>query len=512
MQNTEMEKNTSHRNIVFKSIIAGIFTVLPSFSPWLSYTAWVSFIPLLFVVTGCRESSAFLRGIAAGAAAGILYMFYVPLSTVSMGGSVITAFLFYIVLVCILAFYFGTFGAVSAFLYRRLQPTSSVCKALICAALFSCVWVSLEYILGAAFKGLPWVLFVAGHSQWSSLRIIQIASVSSVYSISFCMVFFNTSVFEAVRGRKAYYAIPGFTILALIAVYGEIALSAFEKEPDCSLKGAVLQANMGRLEKWDESSGEHLAKTYIHLAEEAAEQDPDIIVWPETAIPWPVTEGDDLIEAALMKTARSGPFHIIGCPIHVPDETGRYYNSALCVRPDGMVSGISSKINLLILAEKPLFGLSVRQADMNFVAGSETDVLNTPAGKAGVTVCNDNIYPSLSREFTEQGARFLINMSNDVWLPGSIHYRWHFVMNIFRSVENRRDTVVASNAGISGFISASGRIRRATEINKKTCVSGNIALRDSMSFYTAHGDFFPYICMFSSAAAAGLYLFKGKTV
>src|SRR5205807_2574871 len=57
-----------------------------------------------------------------------------------------------------------------------------------CAAL----WVGLEMIVGRMFTGFPWLYL--GVSQYRMLPVIQLASVTGVYGVSFLAVWFSISL------------------------------------------------------------------------------------------------------------------------------------------------------------------------------------------------------------------------------------------------------------------------------------------------------------------------------
>jgi apolipoprotein N-acyltransferase len=53
-------------------------------------------------------------------------------------------------------------------------------------------WVALEMVLARVFGGFPWNLL--GASQYQMIPLIQIASVTGVYGVSFLMVWFSLGV------------------------------------------------------------------------------------------------------------------------------------------------------------------------------------------------------------------------------------------------------------------------------------------------------------------------------
>ena len=72
----------------------------------------------------------------------------------------------------------------------------------------------------------------------------------------------------------------------------------------------------------------------------------------------------------------------------------------------------------------------------------------------GTTICSENFFPGLSRRFILNGAKILTNHTNDAWFFDSYAPYQHFVMNIFRAIENRKNVIVSANTGLSAIIDA----------------------------------------------------------
>jgi apolipoprotein N-acyltransferase len=71
----------------------------------------------------------------------------------------------------------------------------------------------------------------------------------------------------------------------------------------------------------------------------------------------------------------------------------------------------------------------------------------------------------------------------------------HFVMNIFRAVENRKNIIISANSGLSGIIDSSGNTVLKTQINQSINVSGSVYQNDYITIYTKFGDFFAVMCI-----------------
>jgi apolipoprotein N-acyltransferase len=117
-----------------------------------------------------------------------------------------------------------------------------------------------------------------------------------------------------------------------------------------------------------------------------------------------------------------------------------------------------------------------------------------PGGRFGLVICFEVIFPDLVRQFVDQGADYMVTITNDAWFGDSSAPYQHFAMVVFRAVENRIAFARAANTGISGFIDAEGHILRTTEIFVDGALSGEIHTGGSRTFYTTYGDLFAYGC------------------
>jgi apolipoprotein N-acyltransferase len=130
----------------------------------------------------------------------------------------------------------------------------------------------------------------------------------------------------------------------------------------------------------------------------------------------------------------------------------------------------------------------------NFVQGGDARVFTNGRIYAGATLCSENFFPDISRRFCLNGAKVLTNHTNDAWFFDTAAPYQHFMMNVFRAVENRKAVIVAANSGVSGIIEASGRISASTKVMKDAMISGEFLQNDYISFYTANGDLFVKAC------------------
>jgi apolipoprotein N-acyltransferase len=144
--------------------------------------------------------------------------------------------------------------------------------------------------------------------------------------------------------------------------------------------------------------------------------------------------------------------------------TGVVGNSAYCILPGGRLAGRYDKRTPLLLIEQPWHSWLIPfvSADGYSVAPGKSDMpLRTPYGNAGILICNESTLPDAAAATVSHGAQWLFNLSNDGWFRDSYLVHLHFSNVRLRAVETRKDIAINSNNGISGLVSASGRIERS---------------------------------------------------
>jgi apolipoprotein N-acyltransferase len=491
----------------------------PNFGLWA--LVWLALVPLFIALKNKNFKQTIVLGLIFGFASYIGYLFWLPISAFHITNSYWLA-----ILVWILASAYPALSlTLSCILYNFIRKyfveikTSFLYKLAAIIAIPS-LWVALEFAQFKLFKGFPYVYYFLGASQWNDIYILQIASFVGEIGISFIIVLVNYSLFRLLENRKAKEVIFSALILTVCVAYGVWILNfkaPLKTDSKNTIKAVVLNGNIDSMIKWQnkEKVGDYIAQTYLDLNKKAVSENPNLIIWTETAIPWPMEPGDDLIEASLNITQPSGAYHIIGMPSYAKDN--KVLDSAFFITPDGLVTGEYDKQNLIDFVESDAkFGsaLSVKigESGANNIPGERHLPLDGPLGKIGVLICNENLYQDYTRTIAKNGAKFLVTTGNDSLLANDTIIKNHFIHNAFRAVENRKDVVIAINSGISGLVDAYGRTVVASFEKEAHIVPVTVTEREQTSFYTKYGDVFMYFCILFGliSVVSSFYLSKQK--
>ena len=458
-----------------------------SFPPFdLGGLAWGALVPWLIALKGASGRQALRRSAAMGLLffAGTIWW----ISYVTVPGLIL--------LVAILALYFAAWGLLARRLLASPAPGSATLLGLPAA------WAILEYARSILLSGFGWNLLA--HTQWNWIRLIQIADLTGVYGISFLVVMVNVALYQVIVGRGSGVVrrwVPlgvALACLAAASLYGFLRLPGIGSLPQGEFRVAVTQGNIPQPEKWDLEFQETIWRRYEALTIEAAQRKPDLIVWPETAVPDYL---DDLRVISRLKSIarRAGAALLVGAPFSAGE---RLFNGAALVEPEGPLRQRYDKIHRVPFGEYvpmgPLLGWLRRFVLMgNFSPGGRFTVFRPSDGAVApfsVLVCFEDLFPGLCRRFAHEGARWHIVITNDAWFGRSAASLQHLQCSVFRAVENRIWIARAANNGWSGFISPAGVRTESIPRFVPGLAVGSLPIEEGGSLYTRWGDWFLLLC------------------
>jgi apolipoprotein N-acyltransferase len=316
------------------------------------------------------------------------------------------------------------------------------------------------------------------------------------------------------RFSAAQYILP-VLLISLTLVYGfyklykaqDPRLTTHDARPK-TLRISVIQGNIPQSLKWDAGAREFIMGKYLALTIQSTKDNPDLIIWPEAAMPEVLQDGSWYYGKV---SSFAGEIHT---PLLIGAATSRgslFYNSALLIYKDGRLLNRYDKLHLVPFGEyiplRRVFGFLETVVPIgDFARGREYTVFTLPASsrvptKFSVLICFEDLFPELSREFVSRGADLLVNITNDAWYEKTSAANQHFQASVFRAVENRIFLVRSANTGISGFISPRGNILSLIKdsAGRDIFVSGYntrdiVVSQRPLTFYTRHGDIFIAAC------------------
>jgi apolipoprotein N-acyltransferase len=490
-----MYKIADKKNLL--AIVSGLL-LTASFPPFKTdWLIWISIIPLLISIHGVAPKRAFKLGIITGLTHYVTLIYWIVNVLSTYGGLNFIVSIFVLLLLSLyLSLYTGLFSALTCFL------SDSRIKIF----LFAGIFISLEYIRTIFLTGFPWGLL--GHSLCSRLSLIQIVDITGVYGPSFIIVACNLCIFELIILQRAFlknrYCLIQSLLLILIVTatitYGKNTLTKYSspKPENTFINTAIIQGNIDQAVKWDESFQEQTIIKYTDLTKSSFKTSPDIIVWPETAVPLFFQDENSLTEM-LYDLVKEGNTHLIfGSPAYKRNgDRILYYNTAWYLSPQGEIKGQYNKNHLVPFGEYvpfqdflPFVHRLVPSAG-DFSKGVSIDPVKLNNIPSGILICYEAIFPDLARQQVKKGAAILINITNDAWFGYSSAPYQHLFISMFRAIENRRPLIRSANTGISAIVEPTGNVTAQGDIFTEEVLTGKISTGyRNITFYSHYGDIF----------------------
>ncbi len=368
-------------------------------------------------------------------------------------------------------FLLATALASQAIIFAALYPSGKVQRV---GQIFyvPCLWVACEYLRKLLMFGQSWDL---GHSQSFDIPLLQLAGVFGSGGISFFLIFVNYGLYlAAFRFKENSRRIAAIILVVFLAsgvyAYGWFVLKNPNPVSQADVfKIAVVQPNINYQLKLSDEQIEKIADQLIALSRQGLKQSsPDLVVWPETAIPTDFLDQTRLKSKILALVKESGVPFLIGAAIE--DDSG-VHNSAVFVSPDGRVTEIYHKRHLIPLTEfipSSWFWETVAQVfhveSPELVPGTSLGLMQITSSTTGqkvslgVAICSEDNIAQVFEQYRKQGTGFVVVLLNNGWFSQKEGLVMHAEHSIVHAVENSMPLVRAANTGLSGGIDSQGRL------------------------------------------------------
>ena len=427
----------------------------------------------------------------------------------------------------VLGLYFGLFG-LGVLLIRR--ATGSTRLALAFAPF---LWTGLD-LAAARITSVPWDQL--GYSQVDNALVNQIAPWTGVYGITFVLVAATALLAGGVlRGREGKNPLAGrwawAACGAVLLISGFAGVFVPPPVPDPTATAVLIQPNLdvGAANNWRGPEWDRHIAEFTRLAGEECKSyisgipqtgapmgeivcppyptHPNLVVWPES--PAPFIEDDPSFKQAMRSVALATQSPLvtggIGVDFSEHEQAWHDYNSAFIVSAGGQIVGRYDKIHLVPFGEYiPFqnllaFARKLTGRVSSFARGTEHKVflLDTQNGgrhRYGVFICYEAVFADEVRQLARNGAEVLVNISDDGWY-GDTSAPWqHLNMARMRAIENRRWLLRDTNTGVTAVIDPYGCVRQSIPRHQVDALPAEFGFRDGITFYTAHGDLFAWLC------------------
>jgi len=312
---------------------------------------------------------------------------------------------------------------------------------------------------------------------------------------------------------------------------------------------AVVEGNIPQCRIYNEQQAIHALEVYTKYSNDILLFKPDILIWPESAVPQPLRGGGYLSEK--YRSELGGLLNKYQVPILLgttdfgfgkSGENGEIpiYNSALYIGGNGKIIDTYNKMHIVPWGEytpfenlfpfkyfypwiKRTFGMgrSISPGTKNTIFDIKKDV------RGAVLICYEDVFPEIARDHVLAGANLLILITNDAWYPTSDEPEQHLAQAIFRAIENGRTMVRVGNTAGTCVIQPTGAITDSLfhKLNTKTghmlpdptkrgagAAVFNIKIQENppLTFYTKYGNVFILLCCIISGIGFFWFLYQWK--
>jgi apolipoprotein N-acyltransferase len=311
------------------------------------------------------------------------------------------------------------------------------------------LWVGLEAIRQWMTFSFHWGEL--GHHFHHSSVFFHSANIWGAHGLTFFWIFTAC----ALVWIKDWSAHPhqvkslgvSFGSMILIIVAGNVWARSIE--PTGQIKVGLIQPNISQEIKWDPAKVLENIETLLRLSSQSAEQNPDLIVWPETAYPRLVS-----ISQRKLPFSSQVPL-IVGAVVR---DDGNNRNSALLVQGDEILGRFDKEV-LVPFGEYVPFqkilplGKLVENAG-DFIPGENQKPLELSSLnlKLGPLICYEDTFNRSSVERVRKGADLLVNMTNDAWYGKSSAQAQHTAIASFQVYQTLKPMVRSTNNGQTTMI------------------------------------------------------------
>jgi apolipoprotein N-acyltransferase len=518
--------------------------------PWRSVFAWIGLVPLLWALLEVNDSGkthrlrrAFLLSYLCGVLWYVGNCYWIRDTMMHYGDMPLFApELLTLGFSLVLGLYFGLFG-LGVMLVRR--ATGSTRTALGFAPF---LWTGLD-LAGARITSVPWDQL--GYSQIDNALINQLAPLTGVYGITFVLIAVNALIAGALlverdsksrfAGRWAWAACGA---VLFISGYAGVFVQSANTEPTAT--AVLIQPNLdvGGGNTWQGPEWDRHIVEFTRLAGEECKSyiagipqtgaltsdivcppyptHPDLVVWPESPAPFFGEQAGFKQAMRSIAISTQAPLVVggIGSDFSPQENAWDDFNSAFIVDATGTIVGRYDKIHLVPFGEYIPFQNLLTFAHKltgrvsTFTRGGEHRVflLDTQSGgrhRYGVFICYEAVFADEVRQLARNGAEVLVNISDDGWY-GDTSAPWqHLNMARMRAVENRRWLLRDTNTGVTAAIDPYGRVRESIPRHQVDALPAEFGFRDGITFYTAYGDVFAWLCAILSLGVLSFSLERG---
>lgn len=384
--------------------------------------------------------------------------------------------------------------------------------------LIAAAWCGLEWLRGTLLTGFPWcgpAVPLQARYPGELVRFIGITGFSVVPLI--------VSGAAALLCLKAMRRpLPrGTGIIALIVILAaavRIPFSLPAATPPANGREVILVQQNVPMEVKMSPDVEVQADRYrelIRLTDEGVDKlaplTPDLVIWPESAIPG--TFYDDSHTGVFAHFLKRGGLTLVtGADTIVP----KIHNNLAAIRSEPNNFVLHPKVHLVpfgefipLRKELPWMARMLENLiPLDFARGTSLEPVRPEGQPFQIipAVCFEDTVGELMRKFVREGEdQVIVNITNDNWFRESPATELHFTHARWRAAELQRPMIRCANTGVTAVLDSSGQMISRLPSHVQGVLHARVpvspAAERGLTFYARHGDLFSKVCLALSAVA-----------
>jgi apolipoprotein N-acyltransferase len=441
--------------------------------------------PFVLAVTGAPWRKALALGLLHGLLVNAFGFHWLLPSLIRVGGfSVAGGCAVFLSLVVLQAGRSALIGILVALATRRGWPATLV---------FPLSLVAIEAIYPCVF---PWC---TGFLTSSVPAWMQLAELGGPLLLSAWLGVVHSGLARAYelvqdgRGRSALVLLgASLGVVLAVTVYGHFRVRAVRN----AVEGAPLArigVVQGNLTPERPERGNSLAH-YRALTQALVESEPelDLVVWPETAIPYlvPMSGLGRFFSDTVARVPGQG---VAARPLSTPLLAGAVLDR---LESNARAGSAPRVVNAAVLADASsrVLGtyekkLLVPIAESEFSPGERSAPLRLGIRTLGVSICYEDIWHRALRESVlDTRPNLLLNLTSDAWFGESAGASLHLAVASFRAVEHRRYLLKATTTGVTALVAPTGEVSWTLPPHRTATGVAEVRWLEGSTAYQRFGD------------------------
>jgi len=494
---------------LFVAFILGavqVFAFAPFEQWWVIYPSFVGFFLLLQQLQKSTQRY-FLISFIFSISTLIATLHWIYVSMDLFGGMPKIVSVLLIVLLCA---YLAIYPSLALWASSRFLGMSNTQRYLLLIPVF---WLISDWLRGYVLTGFPWAYLGYSHAD---TPLVGFAPVLGVQGITLAVMVICGALTLLIQKQKIGLSLA---VISVLLISGFILQKQQYTIAQPSISVSLVQGNIDQNEKWEKEQLFPSLKKYLALSETGLDDQAELIIWPESAIPAIEVNVQTFLQplsidlAAKNKTLITG---IIGYDL----ETDNYYNSIITLGKLPKRQGYSlqsgnryQKHQLLPIGEfvpfetllrplAPYFNLPMS----SFQRGAQVqNNLQTEQVSLAAAICYEIAFPELLRKNIGEKTGVILTISNDAWFGNSIGPAQHLQIARMRAIEFARPLLRSTNNGVTAIFDASGNELGRLPVNVEAVLSKKIQPAFGKTPYQYAGSYPLYL--YSLLVLLGLFLY-----